>query len=344
MTQHPTQAFVLTKFGESKQAFQLQEITLNIGENQLLVEVIAFGLNYADVMARNGKYRETPPLPTTIGYEVVGEVIAVGANCSSDLVGKRIVAFSQFGGYARHAVIEKEAFAVLREEVTDEEALALCTQYVTAYYMSNYQSRIRKNDIVLIHAAAGGVGSGLIQLCKNQGATVIAKVGDDAKLDVVKKLGADYAINYNKTDYELEIQRLLKGQKLSFSFNPVGGTTFKKDMRLLGANGKLVLFGGSELSNGKYGIVSQLNFLRKMGMLIPAFLMMQSKSVLGVNMLKIAIQEPLILKECMEEVQRLFAENKWQIVIGKVYRYTELTEAHLHLESGKSVGKLVVRW
>lgn len=344
MTQHPTQAFVLTKFGEPKQAFQLQEITLNIGENQLLVEVIAFGLNYADVMARNGKYRETPPLPTTIGYEVVGEVIAVGANCSSDLVGKRIVAFSQFGGYARHAVIEKEAFAVLREEVTDEEALALCTQYVTAYYMSNYQSRIRKNDIVLIHAAAGGVGSGLIQLCKNQGATVIAKVGDDAKLDVVKKLGADYAINYNKTDYELEIQRLLKGQKLSFSFNPVGGTTFKKDMRLLGANGKLVLFGGSELSNGKYGIVSQLNFLRKMGMLIPAFLMMQSKSVLGVNMLKIAIQEPLILKECMEEVQRLFAENKWQIVIGKVYRYTELTEAHLHLESGKSVGKLVVRW
>lgn len=344
MSRFKSEAFVLTTFGTPEKAFQRKAIDLEINSGQLLVEVSAFGLNYADVMARIGKYRETPPLPTTIGYEVVGKISAVGAELSSDLIGKRVLAFTQFGGYAKHAVIEKEAFVFLDEMIADEDALALCTQYVTAYYMSMYQSVVKKHDIVLIHAAAGGVGTGLVQLCKSQGATIIAKIGNDNKSALARQLGADFVVNYNSVDYETAIKQFLGGRKLTFSFNPVGGTTFKKDLRLLGASGKLVLFGGSELSEGKYGLFSQLNFLRKMGIAIPAFLMMQSKSLLGVNMLKIALEHPLVLQECMEAVQRLFHQGKLKTFIDKVYSSEQLFEAHSYLESGKSMGKLVVKW
>lgn len=344
MQQLTSQGFVLTQFGTPERAFQLQTIHLKLHSNQVMVEVSSFGLNYADVMARIGKYRETPTLPTTIGYEVVGNVVGVGDGLNSDLIGKRVLAFSQFGGYAKHAVIEKDAFVILGDEVSDEDALALCTQYVTAYYMSMYQSLVQKHDVVLIHAAAGGVGLGLIQLCKNQGATVIAKIGDDAKADRVKDLGADFIVNYKHSDYENEIKTFLGGRRLTYSFNPVGGTTFKKDMRLLGAAGKMVIFGGSELSNGRYGILSQLNFLRKMGMVIPVFLMMQSKSVLGVNMLKIALEFPFVLKTCMEEVQKLYSEGRLKTFIDSSYSFEQLAEAHRRLESGKSSGKLVVKW
>ncbi|HRO75014.1 MAG TPA: zinc-binding dehydrogenase [Crocinitomicaceae bacterium] len=339
-----TQGFVLTQFGKPETAFQLQTIELQYNDDQILVEVSAFGLNYADIMARIGKYRETPPLPTTIGYEVVGKIVEVGKNLDVNLIGKRVLAFSQFGGYAQHAVIENEAFIALEDSVSDENALALCTQYVTAYYMAMYQSLVRAHDVVLVHAAAGGVGLGLVQMCKNLGATVIAKIGDDSKVERLKSLGVDKIVNYNKADYEQEIRSFLGEKRLTYSFNPVGGTTFKKDMRLLGATGKIVLFGGSELSNGKFGVLSQLNFVCKMGFPIPAFLMMQSKSVLGVNMLKVALEYPHILKECMNEVQKLHHSGKLQTFVDNIYNFNELADAHHRLESGKSSGKLVVRW
>jgi len=344
MMKQQTTAFVLTKFGTPETAFSKETIEIDYNDDQVVVEVSAFGLNYADVMARLGKYRETPPLPCVIGYEVVGRIAKVGKNCPENWIGKRVLAFTKFGGYARFAVTEKQAFVEISDAISDEDALALCTQYVTAYYMSCYQSQVRAHDVVLVHAAAGGVGSGLVQLCKMNGATVIAKVGTAEKVQRVKALGADFAVNYHETDYTSAIRQFLGDRKLTFSFNPVGGDSFKKDFQLLGAGGKAVLFGGSALSDGKWGILSQLNFLRKMGRPIPAFMMMQSKSILGVNMLKIALEQPQILEECMQNVQQLFQEGKLKTFVDKVYTSDELTEAHHYLQSGKSMGKLVVKW
>lgn len=344
MSKITSQGFVLTQFGNAESAFHLQELDLECNDNQLIVEVSSFGLNYADIMARNGKYRETPPLPTTIGYEVVGKVVQVGENLNSDLVGKRILAFSHFGGYAKHAVIEKEAFIEVDEKIPGGDALALCTQYVTAYFMTNYQSKIYPEDIVLVHAATGGVGSGLIQMCKNNGATVIAKVGQTDKIERAKELGADFCVNYHQEDYETAINKFLSEKRLTYSFNPAGGETFKKDLRLIGSGGKLVLFGGSSLSGSKWGFLSQLNFVRKMGFVIPVFWMMKSKSFLGVNMLATAQNHPLILQKCMKEVYQLYQEGKLKAFVDHTYSSSQLPEAHQRLESGKSMGKIVVKW
>lgn len=308
--------------------------------DEVLIEVEAFGLNYAEVMARRGLYRDAPPDPAVLGYEVVGHIIEVGAHSDSTLLGKRVMAFTRFGGYARHVTTKVNAVINVGEEAAID-LLALCVQGVTAYYMAAYLAPVRPGDRVLVHAAAGGVGSLLIQLAKNAGAEVIAKVGGDHKVDQCKQLGADRVIQYKQADYVQEIKRL---GALDVSFNPVGGATAKQDFQLLGAGGRLVLFGGSELGTAPYGLFSKLNFVRKMGIQLPIALMMSSRSVLGVNMLRIADQKPEVLKHCLDAVFNLYTAGKLQPLSGKLFEHTAFTEAHQLLESGASVGKIGVRF
>lgn len=339
-----TEGIVLIKNGAANVAFERREITINGPEaNEVVIESEAFGLNYADVMARRGLYREAPPMPCVIGYELVGKVVTVGRDVSQDLLGKRVVAFCRFGGYAKHVVTTANAVVEI-QDTPAEEAMALCTQAVTAYYMAEYLTPIHKGENVLIHAAAGGVGTMLVQLAKRKGAVVFAKIGDESKRDLLEKLGADHIINYKKTDYNTQIEDLLQGDRLDVSFNPVAGSTFKKDLSLLGSGGRIILFGASELSSGKWGFFSQLNFVRKMGLILPIGLMMRSKNVLGVNMLKVADNRPLVLSECLNEVVKLFKQGELKPQVGGVFIVSQIAEAHEALESGKTTGKLTVKW
>lgn len=344
MAKTKTKAAFLCAHGDAKTAFQQRETTLDdVKVDEVLIEVEAFGLNYADVMARNNLYREAPPLPAVIGYEVVGKVIEVGKTVSADLVGKRVVAFTRFGGYAQHVITPEHAVVEIGE-LKAELGLALCTQFVTAYYMAMYLTPIQAGEKVLIHAAAGGVGIALIQLAKYRKAEVFAKIGSDHKRALVKELGADHVINYNSEAYEKQISSLLNGKRLDISFNPVAGSTFKKDLHLLGSGGRVVLFGGSERSGKKWGILSTLNFVRKMGLVIPIGLMMRSKNVLGVNMLKIADNKPEVLSHCLKEVVLLHQQGVLIPQVGGKFKIDELAEAHALLESGKSTGKISVFW
>jgi NADPH2:quinone reductase len=225
-----TEAIVLVKNGAAAHAFERRVITIAAPkENEVVIDSEAFGLNYADVMARRGIYREAPPLPCVVGYEVVGKVVTIGKNVSPTLLGKRVVAFCRVGGYAQKVVTQDHAVMEI-QHTPAETAMALCTQAVTAYYMAAYLAPIRKNEKVLIHAAAGGVGNLLIQLAKRQGAVVFATIGSEHKRDLVLRLGADYCLNYTKVAYEKEIENILQSDRLDASFNPVGGNTLKKDM------------------------------------------------------------------------------------------------------------------
>ncbi len=344
MSKLKSEAFFITKTGSAEEAFQLREFELEApAEGKVQIEVEAFGLNYADVMARRGLYREAPAFPCVVGYEVVGKIIDCGSVSDQHLIGKRVLAFCRFGGYARHILTESHAVVEVQQQPA-QELLALCTQAVTAYYMAEYLTPVHQSDIVLIHAAAGGVGTLLIQLAKNKGATVIAKIGDEKKRALVEQLGADFVVNYNTSDYSTEIENYLKGRRLDISFNPVAGSTYKKDMQLLGSGGRMILFGGSELAGGKWGFFSKLNFVLKMGLILPIGLMMRSKNVLGVNMLKIADNKPEVLEHCLKSVIRLYEEGKIVPQVGGVYASEQLVEAHSALESGKSTGKLSVFW
>lgn len=334
----------LTKFGEANEAFSFTEIAIPEPlADEVQISVERFGINYADVMAREGNYKEAPPLPCVLGYEVVGEVTKVGKDAPKDLLGKRVVAFTRFGGYSQ--CVNTKYFGVA--EIGDydgNKALCLATQYVTAYYMSHIATVVQKEDSVLIHAAAGGVGTALIQLLKHKGVKIIAKTGSDSKTQYLKDLGVDHIVNYNKSDYSDQIKNILQDKPLHVSFNPVGGSTFKKDWKLLALSGALILFGGSEMSGKKWGIFSKLNFVRKMGLVIPIGLMMQSKSIIGINMLKVADFKPLTLQFCLEEVVRMAKEGQLEPHVGGVYNAEKIAEAHAFLASGKSKGKVVLQW
>ncbi|MFN5148932.1 MAG: zinc-binding alcohol dehydrogenase family protein [Flavobacteriia bacterium] len=339
-----SEAIFLIKKGSADKAFERRPNTLRqITDGEVIIEVEAFGLNYADVMARRGLYREAPPFPCVVGYEVVGTIIETGSKVDDGLKGKRVVAFCRFGGYARH-IITWDYAVVPIGETPAEEAMVLCTQAVTAYYMAEYLTPVRKGEKVLIHAAAGGVGTVLIQLAKRKGAEVFAKIGNDDKMQLVRSLGADHVINYNRGDYAEQILQITKGDRLDVSFNPVAGSTFKKDFSLLGSGGRIILFGGSEMVSGKWGLISTLNFLRKMGLILPVGLMMRSKNILGVNMLKIADNRPMVLAECLKAVVELHAAGELKPQVGGVYPADKIAEAHAALESGSTTGKLTVFW
>ncbi len=337
-------AIYLVKNGNAANAFEERETEqLTPFDSEVLIKVEAFGLNYADVMARNGIYREAPPLPCVIGYEVVGEIVKVGQNLDQNLIGKRVVAFTRFGGYATYAVTTRLGFV----EIGDLDAgIALCiaTQYVTAYYMAYECTNLFEGDKVLVHAGAGGVGTALIQLCKHKKCEIFATAGSKEKLDYMKKQGADHVINYREKEYEEEIGSLLNNQRLDIAFNPIAGKTFKKDFNLIGSGGKIVLFGGSERSGKRWGIFSTLNFVRKMGIIIPIGTMMRSKSIIGVNMLKIGDNKPAVLNRCMTRVIDLVNSGELKPHVGARFPVDRISEAHQLLESRNSIGKVIVIW
>ncbi|UKN00489.1 zinc-binding dehydrogenase [Paracrocinitomix mangrovi] len=335
-------AAVLVKVGKGEEAFEIRDISKPVPkENEVLIKVETFGLNFADVMSRRGKYKEAPPMPSVVGYEVVGMVEESASEDYKHLVGKRVVAFTRFGGYAEYAVTQGLACAEIGD-INAGEACAIAVQYATAYYMCMDSVRLYEGDKVMVHAGAGGVGTALIQLCKLQGCEVFANAGSDDKLDYMKQQGADHVMNYRTQDYAVEIPKIIKKERLQATFNPIGGATYKKDFGLIGSGGKVMLFGASDLTNKKWGVFSALNFARKMSLLMPISLVMNSKSIMGINMLKIGDNAPKILSRCMKECVALLKEGKVKPHVGAEFQLEEIGKAHDLLESRKSMGKIVV--
>jgi NADPH2:quinone reductase len=327
-----------------KGIFKIEEInTPQPHANQVLIKVEGFGLNFADVMARKGLYRETPPLPCIIGYDVVGEVVEQGNDITENLVGKRVVAITRFGGYAEFAVTDYRACAEISTTLPLGEALALATQYVTAWHCID-KAQLQQGENVLVHSCAGGVGVALTQLAKLKGCKVYGTTSSEAKKQFALSNGVDVVINYTTTNYVTELEKHLKEERLQASFNAVAGNTLKKDLSLIGSGGALVCFGASTRTNKKGGFFSNLQLVFSSGFVHPLFLMMRSKSVVGVNMLKLGDYRPQLLQQALLGVVKLAQEQKIKPHCGGIFSTEELDKAHHALEHKNTLGKIAVRW
>lgn len=338
-------AAFLIKNGNADDAFEIRETNDPvITASQLLIKVEAFGLNFADVMARLGLYPDAPEMPCVLGYEVVGEVIEVGKDVDSSYLGKRVVAMTRFGGYAELAVADHRAIALVDKGLESAKAVALATQYITAWYAACEQMTLRKGQRVLIHAAAGGVGTALTQIAKWRGCEIFGNAGSEEKIEYLKKQGVDHPINYRKLDYETVVrERLGPDKRLDATFNPIAGSTFKKDMRLLGHGGRLALFGASDRVGGSK-FWKTLKMVWQMGIIMPISLVGSSKSVLGINMLRIADTNPEMIGLCLSQVVKLQKEGVLNPTVGGEFPVEELSKAHQLLESRESIGKIAVKW
>jgi len=204
------QAFHIVKNGRPEKAFELRDVKIPpVQENEVLVEVEAFGMNFADVMARLGHYRDCPPLPAVVGYEAVGRIKAKSPDVQDVEVGDRVVAFTRFGGYSQEVKTRGDAVVKIADDYPVGKALALAVQYCTAYYAAHVATNIMPGDKVLIQAAAGGVGTALIQLCKLKQCTIYGTAGSDYKIDHLRSMGVDHPINYRTEDFATVIKEPL---------------------------------------------------------------------------------------------------------------------------------------
>lgn len=339
------QAMYLVRTGDAAQAFELRDApTPEPAAGQVRVAVEGFGLNYADVSARQGLYQDAPPMPSVIGYEVVGRVDGLGAGVDGFSVGQRVTALTRFGGYATHALTDARAAVPIAEDMDVGVAAALPTQGCTAYYMAEEMVRLHPGDHVLVHAAAGGVGTLLVQLCKRRGCVVYGTAGSDDKLGLLRELGVDHPINYRSGDFAAEVRALRGEAGLDVIFDSIGGTTTRRGMALLGAGGRMVGFGAADHTPGPLQPLRSLRFALSFGLPHPVLLLMRSRAFIGVNMLRIADDRPLVLQRCLKAVVDLARSGELRAIVGGRFSAAQLGDAHALLESRRSTGKIVVTW
>lgn len=338
-------AWVLTKYGKAEQAFSLQEMPEEApGAGMVAVDVEAFGLNYADIMARRGMYRDAPPKPCVIGYEVCGRISAVGDGVTDLQVGQRVAAFTRFGGYSTRVVTPADGTVPIPEDMAAGVALALTVQYVTAWFCAEDRVTLMEGDHVLVQAAAGGVGTALVQLCKRKGCVVYGTAGSPEKLKYLVEQGVDVPINYRKEDFYEKIKSLRGEEGIDVAFDSLGGKAFKKQEKLLKPGGRIIGFGAASRSNGGRSIISDIRMVLGFGFYSPPFMLMKSKGIIGVNMLRIADHKPKLLKHCLTEVVKLAEEGAINPVIGGEFAAEDLVKAHKFVEERKSIGKVIVNW
>ncbi|GAB4131698.1 MAG: quinone oxidoreductase [Bacteroidia bacterium] len=337
-----TQAFQIHQFGDAQKAFRLTEFELpSLREGFVRIRVEAFGLNFADVMARKGLYRELPPLPAVPGYEVVGVIDDPGS--SAFRKGERVLAFTRFGGYARHVIADARVVTPVPDSLDVIQALACATQGCTAWYAAEQCFPVRKGDHALVLAAAGGVGSILVQMLAQKGAVVYGATRTASKSSAILGLGAHHVIITQSADPAEYIFKHRNGKGFDVVYDNAGGKTFRKLMKTLEPGGRIAGYGAAERLNLS-GPLATVRLALGFGFINPVQLLMPSKTIAGINMLRIADNKPEIIGEGMREMINAIQEQKLRVINGGVFPHHQLAEAHTLLESGTSTGKIAVVW
>lgn len=312
-------------------------------DNEILIQVKAFGLNFADIIARKGQYNDAPKFPFVPGYEVSGVVVSTGKNVKNFRSGDEVIAFTLFSGYAELAVADERAVVKKPAYLSFADGASIPVNFATAYHSLFETGTLRPGAKVLIHAGAGGVGLAAIQMAKNRGCTVFATAGSAKKIELLQEFKVDYPINYQQTDFEREVKRIAGPAPLDVVLDSVGGSYFKKDLNLLRPHGRVVAFGAAAFSERNIfklpGLIPQVVSMLTLSMIE---LMLNSKGFYGVNMLRVAKENPELLQHEMQQIMEMFAAEKIKAVVSRQMSWHQIGEAHNLLESRASTGKIVL--
>ncbi len=336
-------AIYLKKYGASDKAFDIREtVRPKPKANQVLIKNTHFGLNFADVVARRGLYPEAPKNPAVLGYDVAGHVLSVGDEVTNVKEGDRVAALTRFGGYAEYSVTMSEGVSILPDDISMEVGTALATQACTAYYAAIQCINLNEGDNVLVQAAAGGVGTILTQIAKSKGCTVFGTASTH-KQNVLRDNGVDFPIDYTAENFTKVISDTLNGNELDVVFDSIGGKAFKQGWKLLKPGGFMVNFGAAAQIAGNNKLKS-LGVVTGFGLFSPLQLLMSSKSMVAVNMLKIADHKPKLFQKVFQGVMEMAISGIIKPIIDSTYNAADISEAHARLESRKSAGKIVMEW
>lgn len=307
---------------------------------EIRIRVKAAGVNFADLLARQGLYPDAPKLPAVVGYEVAG-IVDQAEPGSGFLVGDRVGAFTRFGGYSDTVVVPTTLAFPLAPALSFEEGAAIPVNYLTAWLMLVHQGNVQKGDKVLIHAVAGGVGQAALQICRWRGAEVYG-TASAAKHARLRELGAAHCIDYHQQDFEAEIRRLTGGRGVEIVLDAVGGESYRKSYRCLAALGKLMMFGISSFSSSdRRSLLAVAKGMWRMPSFKPLALLNENRGVMGFNLGHLWDRSET-LAQAMQEILNLIEGGKLRPTVDRTFPMERAAEAHAYLHAHKNFGKVLL--
>jgi NADPH2:quinone reductase len=321
-------AIIFDDFG-SADVLRLADVPMpEVRPDDLLVKVMAAGVNRADLLQREGVYgSQTYGDSSILGLEVAGEVIAMGSAVSGFAVGDRVMGIVGGGAYAQYARLDSGMATVIPHDMSFTEAAAVMESFVTAWEAVANLGRVAAGEIVLVHAAAGGIGSAAVQLAKSQGATVLATASGN-NIENVLALGVDTVFDYRQVDFEAEIVDATASRGVDLIIDFVGGSYLARNIRSLAPGGRLVqvgLLGRDDNAIIPLGTVLH-NHLQLFGTV------MKSRS---------RAEKRAMIQRFRDQVLPLMS-TEIQPVVGSLYPLSAASEAHRRMEAGGVFGKIVL--
>ena len=311
------------------------------GQGEVLIRVKASGLNFADILARQGLYPDGPPKPCVMGYEVSGEIEAVGEGVDSSIVGEPVIAMTRFGGQAELVVVPDAQVFEKPRQLSFEEGAALPVNYLTAWALIVTMGGLKADEAILIHNAGGGVGLAALDIAKHIGAQTFG-TASAGKHDFLKQRGLDHPIDYRNQDWLPVLMDLTGGRGVELIIDPLGGSSWKQSYRALRTTGRMGVFGMSVASaSGIAGKVKALKAILTMPRFNPLGLMNRNKGVFGLN-LGHMWREGDKVASWTREIMIGVAQGWIRPHVDRTFPFDQIQEAHRYIEGRKNIGKVVL--
>ena len=308
---------------------------------EVVIRVRAAGLNFADILSRQGLYPDSPPKPCVMGYEVSGVVEETGEGVNDGLVGKPVAAMTRFGGQSDLVAVKATQVFDKPESLTFEQAAAIPVNYLTAYALMVVMGSLHEGESVLIHNAGGGVGLAALDIAKKIGA-VSYGTASKSKHEFLAERGLDHAIDYRNQDWQPVLMQLTNGRGVDLILDPIGGRHWKKSFASLRHTGRLGMFGVSTASaNGLAGKLKLLKAVIQTPWFHALPLLNRNRGVFGLN-LGHMWHEPEKVAVWMRAILQGVADGWVRPHVDRAFSFAEAGKAHQYLEERKNIGKVVL--
>ncbi len=323
-------AWQVAALGEPSEVMSLTQVPApGAAPGHVVVEVLATALNFPDVLMARGLYQVRPPLPFVPGIEVCGRVVEVGAGVGGCRVGDRVVGMPAppHGGLAERALLPAEALFPAPEALGDAEAAALTVAFQTAYVGLARRAALRSGETVLVHAAAGGVGSAAVQVAKALGATVIGVVGGAPKVAAAVEAGADHVVDRSQVDVVAAVKELCGARGVDVVFDPVGGASYDASTKVIAFEGRIVVVGftSGTIPSPPLGHALVKNY-----------------SIVGLHWGLYLQRDHAVADDAHAVLTRWAQEGRVRPVVSERVPFTGAADALTRLATGATTGRVVV--
>jgi NADPH2:quinone reductase len=323
-------AWQVTGVGEPAEVMRRKEVAVpRPGPGQVLIDVWSSGLNFPDALMARGQYQEQPELPFTPGLELCGEIVGVGDGVNRVRLGERVigVASMPYGSLAKFAIAGAADVFPAPSLLDDAAASTFFITYQTGWFGLYRRANLRVSDTLLVHAAAGGVGSAAVQLGRAAGAKVIAVVGSADKVSVARKLGAHVVIDRSEQDVIAAVKDATEGKGVDVVYDPVGGPAYEVSKKVIAFEGRIVIVG---FASGQIPQAATNHVLVK------------NYSVVGLHWGLYRKQNPALVARAHEDLSSLVEVGALAPLVSRKLAFEDAPTGIAELAAGTTVGKLAV--